>query len=63
MDLSNTSQRNIKLSLLAAAVVFSLSACNGDDGADGVDGVNGADGQDGARQDKTEAQVLQLRLF
>lgn len=48
MDLSNTSQRNIKLSLLAAAVVFSLSACNGDDGADGVDGVNGADGQDGA---------------
>jgi hypothetical protein len=48
MDLSNTSQRNIKLSLLAAAVVFSLSACNGDDGVDGVDGVNGADGQDGA---------------
>ena len=47
MDLSKTSQRNIKLSLLATAVVFSLSACNGDDGVDGVNGVDGADGADG----------------
>ena len=47
MDLSKTSQRNIKLSLLATAIVFSLSACNGDDGVDGVNGVDGADGADG----------------
>ncbi|MDY6883683.1 MAG: hypothetical protein SWL02_07910 [Pseudomonadota bacterium] len=48
MELNKTSQQKIKLSLLATAMVFALSACDGDDGTNGIDGVDGAPGQDGA---------------
>ncbi|WP_346993555.1 hypothetical protein [Alteromonas gracilis] len=51
MEFNKTSQQKLKLSLLATAMAFSLSACDGDDGADGmngVDGINGVPGQDGA---------------
>jgi len=48
MELNKTSQQKLKLSLLATAIVFTLSACNGDDGSDGLNGVDGAPGQDGA---------------
>ena len=50
MELNKTSQQKLKLSLLATAMVFALSACDGDDGADGLngaDGVDGSPGQDG----------------
>jgi len=48
MELNKTSQQKIKLSLLATAMVFALSACDGDDGTNGIDGVDGAPGQNGA---------------
>lgn len=48
MELNKTSQQKIKLSLLATAMVFALSACDGDDGTNGIDGVDGAPGQDGS---------------
>ncbi|AGP85004.1 NHL repeat containing protein [Alteromonas mediterranea] len=48
MELNKTSQQKIKLSLLATAMVFALSACDGDDGTNGRDGVDGAPGQDGS---------------
>lgn len=51
MEFNKTSQQKMKLSLLATAMVFALSACDGDDGTDGLngaDGVDGAPGQDGS---------------
>ncbi|GEA09315.1 hypothetical protein KUL42_40760 [Alteromonas sp. KUL42] len=43
----NTSHKNVRLSLLTAALLLSLSACNGDDGADGTNGMDGAPGSPG----------------
>ncbi|MFZ8200922.1 hypothetical protein [Alteromonas portus] len=48
MEFNKTSQQKLKLSLLATAMVLSLSACDGDDGTDGLNGVDGTDGIDGA---------------
>ncbi|MCB4435945.1 collagen-like protein [Alteromonas sp. McT4-15] len=48
MEFNKTSQQKLKLSLLATAMAFSLSACDGADGMNGVDGIDGAPEQDGA---------------
>lgn len=51
MEFNKTSKQKMRLSLLATAMVFALSACDGDDGTDGLngtDGVDGTPGQDGA---------------
>lgn len=47
MEFNKTSQQKMKLSLLATAMVFALSACDGDDGTDGLDGADGVDGAPG----------------
>ena len=47
MEFNKTSQQKLKLSLLATAMVFALSACDGDDGTDGLNGIDGVDGTDG----------------